>query len=321
MCNTYYTAVTLLQTEKGTWLLLLYALPTKRTSARVNLWRKLKRFGAVQLKTSAYVLPDDPAHYERFQWLAKEIRDASGEATLIRVAEIEGMSNEQIVETFNEARKAEYMEVKEACQRAMQGRGKRAEDLAGECARQARRFHEIKEIDYFRCPGADDAEMSLRRLEKLVNPKSAPASQARLRSSDFRGKTWLTRPRPGIDRCGSAWLIRKFIDAKAKFVFGNEPTAHPKALPFDMTDVEFSHHGDDCTFETLVKRFGIADKAVLKMAEMVHDADLEDEKFQRDECLGINAVLSGWARMRIRDADLLAKGMECFEGLYQGLQK
>jgi len=310
-----------LQTEKRTWLLLLYALPTKRTSARVNLWRKLKRFGAVQLKTSAYVLPDDPSHYERFQWLAKEIRDASGEATLIRVAEIEGMTNERIVQMFNEARKAEYMEVKEACQRALRGRRAKGEVLAGEWARQARRFHEIKEVDYFRSSGGDDAEMMLSRLEKLVNPKIAPAAQTRLRAADFQGKTWLTRPRPGIDRCGSAWLIRKLIDSKARFVFANEPSAHPKALPYDMTDVEFSHHGDDCTFETLVKRFGITDKAVLKMAEMVHDADLEDEKFQRDECLGINAVLSGWARTNMTDAELLAKGMECFEGLYQGLRK
>ena len=96
---------------------------------------------------------------------------------------------------------------------------------------------------------------------------------------------------------------------------------HPGALPFDMADVEFSHHGDDCTFETFTKRFGIRDNAVQKIAEMVHDADLEDEKFQRDECLGINAVLDGWARTRMKNAELLAKGMQCFEGLYQGLQK
>src|SRR6267378_4184638 len=122
--------------EMSTWLLLLYTLPVKRTSARVKLWRKLKKFGAVQLKASAYVLPDDPTQYERFQWLAKEIRDASGEATLIRVAEIEGMSNEQIVAMFNEARKGDYMEVKEACQRAMQGRRRKGQELAVECAKQ-----------------------------------------------------------------------------------------------------------------------------------------------------------------------------------------
>ena len=116
-------------------------------------------------------------------------------------------------------------------------------------------------------------------------------------------------------------MIRKFIDQKARFVFGMEPTKHPQALPFDMADAEFSHHGEDCTFETLVKRFGISDEVVLKMAEMVHDADLEDEKFERCECIGINAVLTGWARTSMSDSELLEKGMECFEGLYEGLKK
>jgi hypothetical protein len=88
-----------------------------------------------------------------------------------------------------------------------------------------------------------------------------------------------------------------------------------------MAEVEFSHHGEDCTFETLVKRFGIADRAVLKMAEMVHDADLEDEKFNRYECIGINCVLTGWARAGMADEELLARGIECFEGLYQRLRK
>ncbi len=307
--------------ENATWLLLLYTLPMKRSSARVNLWRKLKKFGAVQLKTSGYVLPDDATQYERFQWLAKEIRDAGGEATLVRVAEIEGMERRQIVQMFNDARAADYKEVSQGCRAAIAGpKGKKDVDLASEFGKQQRRFHEIKEVDYFGSPAADHTQMVLQRLERMLTPKARATSQPKLAAKDFQGKTWLTRPRPGIDRAGSAWLIRKFIDPKAKFVFGNEPSRHPQALPFDMADVEFSHHGDDCTFETLVKRFGITDQAVLKMAEMVHDADLEDEKFQRSECIGINSVLSGWARTKMTDSELLAKGMQCFEGLYQQLR-
>src|SRR6267378_1998441 len=308
--------------ENSIWLLLLYGLPAKRNTARVTLWRKLKKYGAIQLKTSAYVLPDRPEHYERFQWLATEIKDSGGEAKLIRVAQIEGVADEEIVRMFNETRAAEYKEVSQACQGLLGGRkkGKQAE-LAAEFGRQQRRFREIKEVDYFRSPAADDTQMVLQRFEKILTPRGRAASQPRLAAKDFQGRTWLTRPRPGIDRAGSAWLVRRFIDPKAKFVFGTEPSKYPKALPFDMADVEFSHHSDDCTFETLVKRFGIEDKAVLRIAEMVHDADLEDGKFQRTECIGINAVLSGWARTKMSDAELLAKGMECFEGLYQQLQK
>jgi hypothetical protein len=312
----------LLQMEKKNWLLLLYALPTKRTSARVNLWRKLKKFGAVQLKTSAYVLPDDAVQYERFQWLATEIRDAGGEATLIRVAQIEGMGREQIVQMFNDSRGAEYKELMAECRQAMAG-GRRAkpEGLAAEIESFRRRLGEIAQIDYFHSPAGHDARMLLQRAEKQLAPRVPAASPPRLEAAKYVGRTWLTRPRPGIDRAGSAWLIRKFIDPKARFIFGMDSTKHPNALPFDMADVEFSHHGDDCTFETLVKRFGIADKAVLKMAEMVHDADLEDQKFQRSECLGINCVLSGWAKTGLNDHGLLAKGIECFEGLYQHLRR
>ncbi len=308
--------------ENATWLLLLYTLPTKRTTARVNLWRKLKKFGAIQLKTSAYVLPNDATQIERFQWLATQIRDAGGEATLVRVAQVEGLSNWHIVQMFNQARAVEYNELIGTCRNTLAGHKKGKEgELAAVLEQQQRRFREITEIDYFKSPSADDAQMVLQRLEKLLVPKKSGAARPKLEPQKFAGKTWLTRPRPGIDRAGSAWFIRKFIDPKARFVFGMEPSRQPNALPFDMADVEFSHHGDDCTFETLVKRFEIEEKAVLKIAEMVHDADLEDAKYQQPECIGINCVLTGWAKSSMTDAELLTKGIECFEGLYQGLRK
>ncbi len=303
-------------------MLLLYALPTPRNSARVNLWRKLKKFGAVQLKTSGYVLPDEPTHFERFQWLAGQIRDAGGEATLIRVAEIDGVSSEQVVSMFNDARAADYKDLSAACQETLaRNKHKKTPELASELAKLKQRFRDIREIDYFNAPAADDAQMWLRRLEKALAPQKGPASVLKLDPKQFVGKTWLTRPRPGIDRAGSAWLIRKFIDPDAQFVFDMNAASQPDALPFDMADADFSHHEDDCTFETLVKRFGITEKPVLKMAEMVHDADLEDGKYGRSECLGINAVLTGWARNGLSDQELLSKGIECFEGLYRSLNK
>src|SRR5258708_7843551 len=186
-----------------TWLLLLYGLPTKSNTARVSLWRKLKRYGAIQLKTSAYVLPDQPEHYERFQWLATEIRDSGGEATLIRVAQIEGVGDDEIIQMFSAARADEYKEVSEACRLAM-GKRKRMKEgeLAGEFGKQQRRFREIKEADYFKSAAADDAQMSLERLERILTPKARAASPPKLAVNDFQGRTWLTRPRPGIDRAG-----------------------------------------------------------------------------------------------------------------------
>lgn len=308
--------------DDESWLLLLYGLPTRRGAERVSLWRKLKKYGAVQLKSSAYVLPDTPTHYERFQWLSKELRDAGGEAALIRVAQIDGMTNAQMVQMFNEARAAEYGELANAC-REILNRHKRGSEseLAIELAKYQRRLREIHETDYFHSPAVHDAQVLLDRLVRLLSPRAGESTEQKVNASKFIGRLWLTRPQPGIDRAGSAWLIRKFIDPKARFVFGMEPAKHPKAVPFDMANADFSHHGDDCTFETLVRRFGISDAAVLKMAEMVHDADLEDGKFQRHECLGINRVLAGWAKAGVEDAKLLTRGIDCFEGLYLQLKE
>jgi hypothetical protein len=303
------------------WLLLLYALPTRRNAERVNLWRKLKKFGAVQLKTSGYLLPDEPTHLERFQWLSKQLRDAGGEATLIQVEEIHGLSNQDVVGLFNDARAADYKELAAACQQVFsRARKPKPAELADELAKLRQRLGEIEEIDYFDSPAAHAVQMLLQRLERTLAPRANQPSNQPLAVARFAGKTWLTRPRPGIDRAGSAWLIRKFIDPSAKFIFGVDPARHAQAIPFDLADVEFSHQGEDCTFETLVRRFGIKDPAVAQMAQMVHDADLEDGKFQRSECLGINSVLTGWAKSDISDDELLAKGIECFEGLYRSLQ-
>ena len=126
----------------------------------------------------------------------------------------------------------------------------------------------------------------------------------------------MTRPRPEIDRVGSAWLIYHFIDSEAKFVFASSPAEKPGAIPFDMFQVEFSHHDEFCTFETLIERFGIRDRAVQRLAEIIHDADIEDDKFHRAEGFGVEQIFKGWAKQGLPDHEILSKGFECFDGLY-----
>ena len=299
------------------WLLLLYSLPTRQKTERVAVWRRFKKIGAIQIKTSTYLLPDNPPQYEHFQWLAQQIRDFGGDATLVRVQEIEGLPNEKLIALFNRTRDEEYGAIKTALH-AFLARGKKTDPgiNAAELERLTRQFRAIREIDFFQSPRGQDVQMLLRRAEG--SPKKA---LPHLDSKNYRGKTWLTRPRPEIDRVGSAWLIRRFIDPRAKFVFAATVPSNREILPFDMVDVEFSHHGDCCTFETLIRRFGIEDKAVKKVAEMIHDADLEDAKFQRAECIGIDRVLKGWAKEGSPDEEILRRGFECFDALYSFLQK
>jgi hypothetical protein len=317
-------ATSISQKAPGSWLFLLFNLPAKHSSDRVKVWRRLKKFGSVQLKTSTYVLPDEPVHYERFQWLAKEIVDIGGEATLVRVKDIEGMPHAAIVAMFNDARARDYDEIFEPLHLLIKDRKARkqsAETFSNQLQKLRQRFQEILDIDYFQSSRGEDLQQLLQKAEALVSPSKKPETKARLRTEDYRGKTWITRPRPEIDRVGSAWLIRKFIDLGAKFVFANTPAEFPQAIPYDMFEVEFSHHGDCCTFETLIQRFGIRDRAVLRLAEFIHDADVEDDKFHRIEGFGIEQIFKGWAKQGLTDQEILSKGFECFDALYAYFKK
>jgi hypothetical protein len=300
------------------WLLLLFSLPTNRNTERVAVWRRLKKIGAVQIKTSTYLLPDEPPQYEQFQWLAQQIRDYGGDSTLVRAQEIEGLTKDYVISLFNGARDKEYSELRKSLQTLITRRKKvDAEFAATELERLTRQFRELRQIDFFESGRGHEIAMLLRRAE---GPRRARQLQV-LDTKQYRDKTWLTRPRPEIDRVGSAWLISKFIDPNAKFVFFPTAQAVPEAIPFDMLDAEFSHHGNYCTFETLIKRFAIPDKAVAKIGEMIHDADLDDARFQRVECVGIDRVLKGWAKQGLPDEEILRRGFECFDALYAFLQR
>ena len=191
-----------------------------------------------------------------------------------------------------------------------------AEATAAEVERLTRQFREVRAVDFFDSPRGHDVAMLLRRAE---GPKRSRQLQT-LDAKQYQGKTWLTRPRPEIDRVGSAWLISKLIDRKPKFVFAPTADAIPDAIPFDMLDAEFSHYANYCTFETLMRRFAISDKVVAKIGEMIHDADLDDARFQRVEAVGIDRVLKGWAKEGLSDQEILRRGFECFDALYAFLQ-
>lgn len=302
------------------WLLLLYTLPAKKSASRLSLWRKLKKTGAYLLRTSAYVLPDESQHFERFQWLAQQVRDAGGEATLARVTTIEGMADADLARLFNEARGLDYADIeKSLAALTATNRRKATPEFAESLEKLRRQFQEIRAIDFFDCPAAHDLEVHFQRADNLSG--ADPKRPGTLNAKRFQSRQWLTRPHPQIDRVGSAWLINKFIDPHAKFVFAGSPDQHPEAIPYDMADGEFTHHGEDCTFETLLKRFAIADPAARRIGEMIHDADLEDGKYQRPECVGLDLLFKGWHRLGLSDKEILEKGFACFDALYTAVER
>ncbi len=298
------------------WLLLTFTLPTKRASQRVEIWRKLQRYGTVPLGNSGYLLPSNPANEERFQWLATSIRRYGGEASIVHVRSIDNISTPQLIARFAEARAREYQELIRELQKfsslPVQKR------VVGRLSRLRSRFQEIVEVDFFDSP-----------LQKRVGDLLAQADEARvttrlpetapIKRQDYKSRVWVTRPRPGVDRSASAWLIRRFIDPKARFAFAPEERVPPAAVPFDMFQGGFGHRGDNCTFETLQNDFRIRDRKVKLISEVIHDADLADDKFGRKEGYGIDEVLKGWARQGIPDQELLDRGMQLIEGLYHSL--
>jgi hypothetical protein len=297
------------------WLLLLYSLPAKSGALRLSVWRQLKRLGAVPLKTSASVLPDKPELYESFQWLAQRVREQGGDATLVRADDIDGVSDDEIVALFQEARAAEYEELLKDMRPLLPTKSKKTTASGEDLEKLAARLQAIRQIDFFECPKATDAEMLLRRLgDTAATGKAKPLS-----IKHYQKRVWLTRPRPEVDRVGSAWLIQRHIDAQATFVFASDASAHPEALPYDMVGVEFGHHGDDCTFETLIKRFSLEDAGLKKIAAIIHDADLGDGRHGTQEGAGLLAIFRGWAQMGWCDHDILERGFDCFDALHRQL--
>jgi hypothetical protein len=298
------------------WLLLTFTLPTKRASQRVEIWRKLQRYGTVPLGNSGYLLPSNPANEERFQWLGTAIRKYGGEASIVHVRSIDNISTPQLIGRFAEARARDYQElIRELEKFSSLPVQKRA---IGRLSRLRSRFQEIVEIDFFDNPMQKRVGELLARADEARVAKRTPEN-AQVDPKDYKSRVWVTRPRPGVDRCASAWLIRNFLDAKARFAFAPEGQAPRAAVPFDMFHGGFGHRGDDCTFETLQKDFRIRDRRVKVISEIIHDADLADGKFGRKEGYGIDEVLKGWARQGIPDQELLDRGMQLIEGLYHSL--
>ncbi len=297
------------------WLLLVFSLARKGASLRVTVWRKLQRYGALPLGNSGYLLPNSPENHERFEWLATTIRSEHGEASVVAVQSIDNFSGPKLARKFSDARARDYrMLLDELHKTATAVAEKRS---SARITRFRQRFQEVVSIDFFGSPLREKVERALNDLQS----KPALSEISTVSRAAYRNQVWVTRPRPGVDRVTSAWLIRKFVDPKARFAFSSEDQKPAGAVPFDMYEGDgFGHRGEDCTFETLQKQFRVRDPKVLVMAQIVHDADLLDDKFGRKEGFGLDEIMKGWAQQGLSDKELLDRGMQLTEGLYRSLR-
>jgi hypothetical protein len=307
------------------WLLLIHQIPPKPDYFRVKVRRRLQRMGAVALKNSVYVLPAREDTIEDFRWLLREIVADGGEATICEGELVEGITQSELLALFVAERETEYAAVTAAAQ-ALAGTPaddlKRRSQVEAELTQLRLRLEEIGEIDFFRAPAGRTAERAVQAAESRLKKKSARDGASQSGGESMKGKTWVTRRDVHVDRIASAWLIRRFIDPKAQFKFTEARSYQPRPgeVRFDMYEAEYTHEGDRCTFETLLNRSGLRDRALRAIGEIVHDIDCKDEKFGREEVAGIAALVRGLTRAYPDDATRLERGAAAFDDLYASLR-
>ena len=313
------------------WLLLIHQIPPKPDYFRVKVGRRLQRVGAVPIKNSVYVLPATEQAVEDFQWVLREIVEGGGEASLCRAEFVDGLTDAEVEELFREARSQEYEDLTadarsllEALPAGRRVTPERRAEVEDALAKLRRRLAAVARIDFFAPVARREASDALAEIEERLRP---PAAQTRALPDSrpdgdrLRGRTWVTRQGVFVDRIVSAWLIRRFIDPDARFRFlapreQRGYRARAGELRFDMADAEYTHEGDRCTFETLLRRFGLDDPALVQVGEIVHNIDLKDGKFDREDAAGIERVLAGIAAAHPDDAARLERGGQLFDELY-----
>ena len=314
------------ESDAAGWVLLIHQIPPKPDYLRVKIGRRLQRVGAIAVKNSVYVLPDGDQSVEDFQWIRREIVDGGGDASVCRAAFIDGLTDDQLRDAFRAARDADYEEITEAAralQPAARARSRGAASAPGEddVSRRRKRFAAVAALDFFEASGRGAADKALNAVEMKLAPANVrqAAASSRVDRGKYRARTWVTRKGVFVDRIASAWLIRRFIDPDARFRFVDPETYRPMPgeLRFDMFDGEFTHEGDRCTFEMLVYRFGLEnDPALIAIAEVVHDIDMKDAKYDRPDSAGVESLLTGIARSTPNDEERVVLGGALFAALY-----
>ncbi|HKD20047.1 MAG TPA: chromate resistance protein ChrB domain-containing protein [Thermoanaerobaculia bacterium] len=292
------------------WLLLVHSVPAEPLYLRAKVRRLLDHAGAIALKKAVYALPPGDSSREAMERVAGEAASGGGHGYVAECTFVDPRTDDLLIESSRSARRADYDALAESL------RGLESDASPEAVARARQRFEAIRRIDFFDAPGRRRVESLLSRLER-ASAVGRDESASRGGLSELVGRVWATRRGVQIDRIASAWLIRRFIDPDAEFRFIDPKEERRKdELRFDMVGGDFTHEGDGCTFETLVRTVGTPDPALRQVAEIVHDVDIKDGKFGRADAPGIQQVVLGIVLHSSDDEERLRRGFALFDDLY-----
>ncbi|MDB5375656.1 MAG: ChrB protein [Rubritepida sp.] len=316
--------------DAARWLLLIHQMPAKPGYQRVKVWRRLQALGSVAMKGAVYALPASEETQEDFEWVLKEIFEGGGEGLIFEARLVDGLSNDGVRNLFNIARGGDYNDVAKEVRNladalAAEGSGVNHAEAKAKLVRLRAEVTRVAAIDFFGADGRETVEGLLAGLEAMLREDEAVAEKQREQSTAaaaadaLKGRVWVTRRGVYVDRIASAWLIRRFIDPEAgfKFVPAKGYTPEPGELRFDMYEGEYTHEGDRCTFEVLLGRAGLDDPALAAIGEIVHDIDLKDGKFGREEATGIAHLVEGIAAANKDDQRRLERGAAVLDDIYE----
>mgnify|MGYP001339333776 CR=1 FL=1 len=305
--------------EPTNWLALVTSMPTRNADARMRIWRAIRGLGGAVLRDGAYLLPKSPGAEQALLQLAEDAREAGGSAHLLRVGSRDGAQEEVFRGLFD--RSADYLGLVEGIAQARTAGVDPA--AAGKLLKALRReFNAIAATDFFPGEAKARAEAALAELEALLSPgepRGAAGEVRRLDRRAFRGRQWATRKRLWMDRMASAWLIGRFIDPAARFLWLERPEDCPEdAVGFDFDGADFTHVGNRVTFEVLLASFGLeGDPRLARIAALVHYLDVGG--IPAPEAAGLELVLSGARQQCGNDDALLAEAGKTFDFLYSAL--
>lgn len=308
------------------WLLLVLKLPSHSAYLRVKTWRRLRELGAVTLRNAVHALPESEQSLTSLKTLVAEVERKGGEGLLCASEIVAGLSAGGARAAFNAARNADYARLADKLRQMMPAGRRRMRDseLRLKIVKARREFAGIGRIDFFGADGRGLVESLLSRLEHSLIEKNEgtrkplPADRLQL-----VGKTWVTRRGIHVDRIACAWLVRRFIDTKARLKFVPEGRYRPLPgeIGFDMAGAQITHQDGKCSFEVLLGRIGNRDKGLAAIGEIVHDLDIQDRKFNRPQTAGIGHVIDGICLTQPEDEERLARGMALFDGTYERFRK